>query len=145
MLSAGSISIELKRFTEDSFPREFLSATGISFSAWGTPNSDGTSYAPKCLWNLVVLATRAEAEMLARLEVISRRQNLRLIDTLDRLWEVGAPTRAIAPGTTAIASDGQVGYFAQFECRMTAPIKQSADGKFRVVTLQLTETDKVLP
>lgn len=145
VLSAGSVSIELKTFTEDSFPRERLSATGVSFSAWGASATDGTSYEPKCLWNLVVLVNRAEAEALARLEVLSRTQNLRLIDTIDRIWEESTPTRAMAPNTSAIASDGMVGYFAQFDCRMTQPIKQAIDGKDRRVTLQLTETDKVLP
>ena len=146
VLSSDLISIELKTFTEDSFPREFLTSTGVSYSAWGAPATDGTSYEPKCLWNLVALANKAEAQKLTRLWVLSQKQNLRLIDTIDPIWEESAtPARAIAPDTEIEFVDGGISYFAQFDCRMTQPIKQAADGKLRRVTLQLTETDRVLP
>lgn len=145
ILSAGSISLTIEQFTEFSYPREAIEVTGVTFSAWGTPATDGTSYEPKCIWNLVALLTFDEAETLARLAVLSRSQDLLLIDRLDRVWETGAPTRAIAPGTTAELKGGMVGYFAQFKARITAPLKQQHTRVYRRLTVQLTETTKVPP
>lgn len=145
ILSAGSTSLTINQFTEFSFPRERIETTGVTFSAWGTPATDGTSYEPKCIWNLVALLTFDEAEILARLEVLSRSRDLNLIDLCDRIWEIGTPTRRLAPGTTAIVRDGMSGYFAQFNVRITQPVKQAHVRAWRRVTLQLTETVKVSP
>ena len=141
-LSAGGITLILRRLTEDGYPREQIEVTGVSFSAYGTPATDGTSYEPKCIWNLVALLLPEDAEKLARLAVLSRTQNLLLVDRTDRVWEP-VQTRAIAPEDVAIAVEGMIGYYAQFYARITQPIKYSKSGAYRQAQIQLTETAKV--
>jgi hypothetical protein len=148
-LSLGSISLTLgipdRPFVEGTYPRERIEAQGVSFSAYGTPATDGTSYESPHLWNLVVLLEPQDAQTLARIDAKSRAQKLdiTIVDRTDEYWELSPRTRATAPDDTEILDDGMVGYYAQFKGRFTAPIKQIAEGAYRRVSIQITETQKV--
>jgi hypothetical protein len=141
-LSAGSTSLILRRLTGEDYPRQRLQVTGVTFSPYGTPATDGTSYVPEFIWNMVALLLPEEVNKLDRLEVLSLTQNLLLVDRTDRVWEP-VQTRAIAPEDVAIVSEGMVGYYAQFYARITQPIKYSKNGAYRQAQIQLTETAKV--
>jgi len=140
-LYAGGMMLLLELFSEGTFPREDLEVPSVSFSAYGTPATDGTNYQVS-IWNLTVLLTAKDAEKLARMKQLSLSQNILIVDRTDRYWEP-TQTRAIAPGDVAIVEDGMTGYYAQFYGRITQAIKQDKEGRMRAIQLQLTETDKV--
>jgi len=141
-LSAGSTSLILRRLTGEDYPRQRLQVTGVIFSPYGTPATDGTSYVPEFIWNMVALLLPEEVNKLDRLEVLSLSQNLLVIDRTALVWET-VQTRAIAPETVAVTEDGMVGYYAQFYARITEALKPSTSGGYQRVQIQLTETNKV--
>ena len=143
-LVGGGITLALKLFSGTSFPREQIKAAiGVGFSAYGTPNTDGTSYEPKHIWNFVAIVSPADAELLDVLEVISRSQNILIYDYTRRVWDTAARSRALAPGASEVVEGSQTGYHAQFYGRVTQPIKPEEDGAFLLCAVQLTETDRV--
>ena len=145
-LVGGGITLPLKLFSGSTFPREQITpAIGVGFSAYGTPNTDGTSYEPKHIWNFVAIVSPADAELLDVLETIGRTENILIYDYTRRVWDTAARSRALAPGASEVASGSRTGYYAQFYARFTQPIKPEEQGAYLLCAVQLTETDRVLP
>ena len=145
-LVGGGITLPLKLFSGSTFPREQITpAIGVGFSAYGTPNTDGTSYEPKNIWNFVAIVSPADAELLDVLETIGRTENILIYDYTRRVWDTAARSRALAPGASEVTKGSQTGYYAQFYGRVTQPIKPEEDGAYLLCAVQLTETDRVLP
>jgi hypothetical protein len=93
----------LKLFSGSTFPREQITpAIGVGFSAYGTPNTDGTSYEPKHIWNFVAIVSPADAELLDVLETIGRTENILIYDYTRRVWDTAARSRALAPGASEV-------------------------------------------
>lgn len=155
-LSIAALSLSLKNFTTDEYPR--IGASGqennVIYTATGSIAGNGKSHEPKHLWSINVVCTATEEALLnliwAEHDYLRRTNadaNILVYDKTQYFYEQSPRSRALAPTTTATnyptVSPTHVYYFAQFKAWMPERPKFSNSGVKRIASFTLLETDKV--
>lgn len=122
----NSYSVQISRFLDDGYNRVWANFTNQETSANGAVSIRKRLY-KRLIWTITCALQWADVQTLqamleaadANWDLSAEDGSLVLADLIEPFTEIGARTRALAPGASEVIGNGKTSYYGQFKVQLT--------------------------